>query len=91
MAHTDRDQMRYLFQHHREVCAKWLAGQGWHAVACACDRFGYRYHRWPEDSGFHRDCRRKERSRAADLMRRARAGHLDWDDLTIAYRRPYYW
>jgi hypothetical protein len=43
------------------------------------------------DSEWRRDCRREERAKARNVLQRARSGHLDWDDVTIGYRRPYYW
>ena len=98
MAHTDRDHMRYVFKHHRKVCVKlcYVVPEGarrgyWLEAPCVCDRFSHQYWQWPESSAFHADCRREERRRAAAVLQRARAGHLDWDDLTFGYGRPYYW
>lgn len=87
MARTDRDYERIYWRGHRRQCVGWWNG-------CeVCDRgplpcvaFG------PiEDSEWRRGCRREERARARNALQRARNGHLDWDDLTIGYRRPYYW
>ena len=87
MARTDRDYERVYWRRHRLECVGWWNG-------CeVCDRgplpcvaFG------PiEDSEWRRGCRREERARARNALQRARNGHLDWDDLTIGYRRPYYW
>jgi hypothetical protein len=39
---------------------------------------------------WNRDERRAERGKAKQLMRRAFTGHLDWDNLVIDYRRPYW-
>lgn len=50
----------------------------------------YRYEKGVP-SRYHKDSRRDERAEARNQMNRARNGHVDWDDLTIRYRRPYYW
>lgn len=94
MAHTDRDDENVFWRKiHTLECPVWRAG--WRSpVACAeCDfQKPERLKGMPiEDSQWRRDERRYERGRARMLMRRARSGHIDWDELVIAYRRPYYW
>ena len=46
-------------------------------------------------SAWNRSQRREERAHVTNMMRRARSGHLDWDDFPAGnskvYRRPYYW
>ena len=74
-------------------------GGRWNAYlrgSCWCDKV---HNMWTRPyhfeagvpSGWNRDCRREERAKARNLMDRARAGHIDWDDLSINYRRPYFW
>jgi hypothetical protein len=96
MAHTDKDQAFYAFKHHDEVCTRYRhftrAGARTHfldAGPCECDCFGFNRGNW--DPKFDDDCCRQERSRAAHVMRRARAGHLDWDDLTFDSQRLSVW
>lgn len=98
MAHTDRDQKRYTYKHHNEVCTKWVATGRWVARAgsCECDTWwdwSMRY--MPVPAWWRRDQRQAERSKLRQQVQRARAGHVDWDDLPTGegrpYRRPYYW
>ena len=101
MAHTDRDDARWFWKDHfrydsgaRKHCRKW-DGVG---SVCWCDTLPearewvhpYRYE-FGLPSWWNRDCRREERGQARNKMNRARAGHIDWDELVIDYRRPYYW
>lgn len=88
MAHTDRDIERAYWQAHRaEKCWK----NSYLEPCETCDREPT-YRLWAiNDAEWRRDERRLERGRARTLMNRARNGHIDWDDLVIAYRRPYYW
>lgn len=92
MAHTDRDDENvYWRKIHDADCPAWRAGS---PMACElCDfRKPERLKGMPiNDSEWRRDERRLERGRARTLMQRARSGHIDWDDLVIAYRRPWYW
>ena len=91
MAHTDRDDENVFWANHRADCP----ANSWRSPhACAlCDfQMPQRLKGMPiNDSEWRRDERRLERGRARTLMQRARNGHIDWDDLVIAYRRPYYW
>lgn len=100
MAHTDRDDARWFWHDHFQ----WNQGNPKCADSrrmtdvCWCKRMPgarqwinpYRYETGVP-SEWHRDQRKSERGRARTLMQRARSGHVDWDDLVIAYRRPYYW
>jgi hypothetical protein len=98
MARTDRDDERWFWKHHRhsDECTK---RYGTYQEPRSCDTCLACPLPWsgmgpPSDwdgSVFHRDCRRHERAQARNLMQRARSGHVDWDDLTISYRRPYFW
>jgi hypothetical protein len=89
MAHTDRDHERVIWRNHDRVCNRWSKG----GCCEVCDRVP---RAWSgmcpiADSEWRRDCRREERAKARNVLQRARSGHLDWDDVTIGYRRPYYW
>jgi hypothetical protein len=87
MAHTDRDSDRVFWRNHHRECERW-----WHGCeVCDLGPLPWVGMGPMEDSEWRRDCRREERARARNLLQRARSGHLDWDDLTITYRRPYYW
>ena len=96
MAHTDKDQAYFAFKHHDAVCARHrhfvttaYRRHYLEAGPCDCDRFGFnrgnRERKWDED------CCRQERSRAAHVIRRARAGHLDWDEVTFDSHRLSDW
>jgi len=89
MAHTDRDMRRVELRRHwnSDECKPYR----WNCPTCERLEKGWRWWDWPEPSYWNRDCRRDERAKTRNLMQRARTGHLDWDDLSIAYRRPYYW
>ena len=100
MAHTDRDYLHWFWHDHFQ----WNKGNPKCADSrrmsnvCWCKRLPearewvhpYRYEKGAP-SEWHREQRRAERGAARSQMNRARAGHIDWDDLVIAYRRPYYW
>ena len=104
MAHTDRDDARWFWKDHfryrgltAPACCHWAA-HGTEGTTCWCETLSearkwvhpYRY-----ESGlpswWHREERRAERARARNRMQRMRAGHIDPDEMTIDYRRPYYW
>ena len=96
MAHTDKDQAYYAFKHHDAVCARdhlfVTPARRRHyleAGPCDCDRFDFNRGDW--DPKWDEDCCRQERARAAHVMRRARAGHLDWDELTFDSHRLSAW
>lgn len=100
MAHTDRDDARWFWKDH----FRWVdggnkhSGYQWGEGRCDCRSLPdsrawinpYR-HEQGIPSYYHKDCRRTERGKARNLMARAKAGHLDWDELVISYRRPYFW
>lgn len=102
MAHTDRDDVNVFWRDHRQTCPRrraWRWQRGYGIVdqtpqSCeVCDlRKPQRLKGMPiEDSAWRRDERRYERGRAHMLIRCAQRGNIDWDDLVIAYHRPYYW
>lgn len=102
MAHTDKDdEWHYWRRHWGSDDCTWRPGRGWSPSwlsppqSCGiCERAPWPYRRilGPiADSPWKADCRREERAKARNLMNRARAGHVDWDELAIHYRRPYYW
>jgi hypothetical protein len=89
MAHTDRDIRRIELRRHwsSDECTPYR----WNCLTCSSLGKGWNWWDWPPPSSWHQECRREERASARHLMDRARAGHIDWDDLVIGYRRPYYW
>lgn len=102
MAHTDRDDdWHYWRRHwHSDECTLWQRRRyawGNYYLPQACEICASAP--WPfqrvlgpiADAPWRRSCRREERARARTIMQRARSGHIDWDDLVIDYRRPYYW
>ena len=101
MAHTDRDDERWFRKHHRrsDECAWYWSLRMRYREPRSCDTCLACPPPWGgmgplSDSGgsvWHRDCRRHERARARNLMQRARSGYIAWDDLTISYKRPYFW
>lgn len=94
MAHTDRDDERIKWRRHwcSDECAWQRRPLAHSCEICDLAPWPYRAILGPiADPEWRRDCRREERARTRNIMQRARSGHLDWDDLTIAYRRPYYW
>lgn len=104
MAHTDRDDTRHFWKRHygrgfrdgdctlRTIRVSGWSLRGW----CWCDTVHngwtqpYKYEQG-KPSWWNKDCRREERAKARNQMNKARNGHTDWDDLTINYRRPWYW
>ena len=100
MAHTDRDHpsMKRFWNWHEDNCGCGCHSAGsrycyWNCSCLKADPAAPRGEFWigPIDPQWKDDERRSERSHARNLMQRARSGHIDWDDLTIDYRRPYYW
>lgn len=91
MAHTDKDHKRYVRKHHAAVCDHHLTAGSYSTVACVCDHFDYFWWLSSYDPKWDEDCCRQERSRAAHVMRRARAGHLDWDEVTFDSHRLSVW
>lgn len=96
MSKSDRDQLRYDYKHHGKVCTRWTRCDGWSFRCiegyCICDTWwDYHCYEYPPPSWWNKECRREERAHAQNLMARARTGHIDWDDLAINYRRPWYW
>lgn len=101
MAHTDRDDNRWFWQDHfrpssgRCTDSHHQRGLG---GTCWCNRrpshwkwaHPYRYD-FCVPSVWKRQQRKAERANARNQMDHARTGHTDWDDLAIAYRRPYFW
>jgi hypothetical protein len=101
MAHTDRDDARWFWKDH----FAWRKGNTKHCdpcrgeQSCWCEHDGSesfpwrrRYsERWGRASWWNRDCRREERNIARTQLQKARTGKIEWDNLTISYRRPYYW
>jgi hypothetical protein len=100
MAHTDRNINHWFWQNHYRgdncpAVQRYENINGWslrlpaHCEVCATKP--HTEHWWNRRPGwFNTDCRRKERAEARNLLNRARAGNIDWDDLVIAYERPYY-
>jgi hypothetical protein len=101
MAHTDRDRLRWMRNHHGKhpaagectfrAASRWQRGIHRETPqSCEiCDRLwdGVRYYVGTDGHGeWTKDCRREERARAKTAMRECR----DWDDLVINYRRPYF-
>ena len=104
MSRTDRDDLRRFWNTHFDFGASnshWSNRAPWEDCAvCASRPEAWRWarpYRHEDDvpTPWKRSQRREERGRAATLMRRARSGHLDWDDFPAGtakiYRRPYYW
>jgi hypothetical protein len=99
MARTFRDHERWFWKHHKrsDECMQW--GPLYYIEPRSCDTCLGCPPPWSGrgpasdwgGSAFHRDCRRHERARARSLMQRGRSGQVDWDDLTISYRRPHFW
>lgn len=102
MAHTDRDDERWYRYNHGtyDECA-YRPGRCWSPVrlrppqSCdICDRIWmpprHYYTGTKGKNVWNRDQRKAERGHAKGLMQRARNGHVDWDNLSIAYRRPYW-
>lgn len=105
MAHTDRDDDQWFWKDHwdGEKCVRHqrVMVDGWsfrRTQHCWCEKrpdAHMRLHPYREEWGlpawWNKDCRREERAKARDQMNKARNGHIDWDDLTINYRRPWYY
>lgn len=101
MADTDRDDDRWFWRRHYardgDCTLRFSFGRPRSGCWCVGDFSSYYWrhpYRCPEKgvpSAWHRQQRRSERSHARDAIRKACNGRIDWDDLTINYRRPYYW
>ena len=91
MAHTDKDHKRYVRKHDETVCHHRLTAGTYSTVACVRDDFDYLWWLSSYDPKWDEDYCRQERSRAAHVMRRARAGHLDWDEVTFDSHRLSDW
>ena len=103
MAHTDKEDDWHRWRRHwlSDECTYSAAhywSRGFHyrlPQSCEiCDLAPWPYGRvlGPiENPQWRQDCRREERANGRHLMTKARKGRIDWDDLTIGYRRPYYW
>ena len=103
MAHTDRDDTKWFWKDHfrrpmrggPRKCGLWSASFRVRGH-CWCDHVHngftepYKFEQGIP-SYLHKDERRAERAHARNLMNKARNGHIDWDDLTVSYRRPWYW
>lgn len=106
MAHTDRDDERWYRHNHGSHPAAgectYRPGRAWSPWYLApprrcliCDRIWSRsqvrlcvsVEAKPE---WNKAMRREERAKARNVLNRARAGHYDWDDVAIDYRRPYF-
>ncbi|QDP43928.1 hypothetical protein SEA_DALLAS_185 [Mycobacterium phage Dallas] len=99
MSRTYRDQKKYLYKHHHEVCMRshfylddgsmrW----GWRAHDCECaDWWDWSMKHCPVPSWWNRDIRRAERAFTRNKMQRARAGHLDWSAVDEKRGDTYYW
>jgi hypothetical protein len=93
MAHTDRDDTRiYWRRHHRDECPNaWhrhVRGD-WTTRRCDICKTEVPRKYWCSTegkSGWNRNERQAERSRAKRAVRECR----DYDDLSIKYRRPYW-
>jgi hypothetical protein len=98
MARTDRDQTQWFWKNHwANDCTRRNRWGTWGVIThCWCERVRncwtqpYRYEKGIP-SYYHKDQRRTERAGARHMMNQARTGHIDWDELVIQYRRPYYW
>jgi hypothetical protein len=57
------------------------------------ERYVDKHHPWlsSHDPKWDKGCCRQERARAAHVMRRACAGHVDWDELTFDSHRLSVW
>lgn len=101
MAHTDRDDERWMRYHHGKHSAAgectYRSGRAWTYQRTApqsceiCDRLwpGRRYFKNPTGTfgtKWRRAERRVERNRAAQALREV----SDYDELVIDYRRPYW-
>ena len=100
MAHTDRDIDRWYRHNHGKDPAAGECTRVWSwnrppQYCETCDRiWSHEFVRYYVStdckSEWNRACRREERGRARNALRRALNGHTDWDDLVINYRRPYF-
>lgn len=91
MARTDKDHKRYVVKHHQAVCNHHLTAGSYSSVACVCDGDDYPWWLGWREAKFENDCCRQERARAAHLVRRACAGHVDWDEVTFDSHRLSVW
>lgn len=90
MSRTDRDQKKYIYKHHHEVCE----GYGFwrNRTECECSLWwDYRMKYWPVPSWWNRMVRRDAKAFTRDRMQRARNGHLDWAAVDERSGDFYYW
>lgn len=106
MAHTDRDEARHFWKRHygnrglgiEGDCTLYTQPGGWGFIrgSCWCEKVyspwtqAYKYEKG-QPSWWNKECRQQERAYSRNMMNKARNGHIPWDNLTINYRRPYYW
>lgn len=91
MSRSRKEQKRYRYKHHNEVCEKWGRWYGAQST-CVCDSWhDYHWYCWPAPSWWHRDVRRSERAFTRNKMQRARAGRRDWSTVDERRGDEYYW
>lgn len=90
MSRTDRDDKKYNYKHHKEVCKRWM----WPALSrsCECDTWhDYHWYNMPEPSWWRRGIREQEKAFARSRIQRARAGKRDWSEVDDRKGDEYYW